>query len=173
MGAEKVMWKYRELEGSERGVAFADVYVDSDWAGNTDRKSTSGGLISLEGSGVKHWSRTQKTRALSSGEAEYAALVSGCAEGLGFVLLGVDLGYEIKLRVHMDAEAGKGVAARRGLGKMKHVELKYLWVQDVVKEGRLKLLKIHTDVNPADHLTKPKSKSEMHSKISLVDGYIV
>ena len=65
------------------------------------------------------------------------------------------------------------MAARRGLGKLKHVELKYLWVQDVAKEGRLKICKIHTDNNPADHLTKPKGKLEMTNKLRIVSGSVV
>ena len=46
-----------------------DVHVDSDWAGGADRTSTSGGMVMLEGVGIKHWSRTQRSRAMSSGEA--------------------------------------------------------------------------------------------------------
>lgn len=53
------------------------------------------------------------------------------------------------------------MASRRGLGKLRHVELKYLWIQDVVKEGRLKVRKVDGAKNVADHLTKGKSGSEM------------
>ena len=37
----------------------------------------------INGTVVKHWSRTQATRALSTAEAEYYAVVTGAAEGLG------------------------------------------------------------------------------------------
>ena len=37
----------------------------------------------VDGVEFKHWSRTQTARALSSGEAEYYAMVTGCAEGGG------------------------------------------------------------------------------------------
>ena len=56
------------------------VQVDSDWAGClVTRRSTSGGVL-LKGPHVLgHWSRTQPTVALSSGEAEVnAALKGGC-----------------------------------------------------------------------------------------------
>ena len=69
-----------------------DVCVDSDWAGSTDRKSTSGGMVCVDEAAIKHWSRTQKARALSSGEAEYYAIVTGSAEGLGMQSLATDLG---------------------------------------------------------------------------------
>ena len=72
IGAEKLVWKFGEW-GGDRDYARLDVYVDSDWAGGGDRKSTSGGMALLEGVAVKHWSRTQRFRALSVGEAEYYA----------------------------------------------------------------------------------------------------
>ena len=103
-----------------------DVYVDSDWAGSTDRKSTSGGMVCVSGAAIKHWSRTQKARALSSGEAEYYAIVTGSAEGLGMQSLAIDLGWKFQVVVHTDSSTAKSVAGRRGLGRMRHVELKYL-----------------------------------------------
>ena len=88
VGAERVVWKMGQWELDEEPKI--EVFVDSDWAKAEDRKSVSGGMILVGRVGVKHWSRTQATRALSSGEAEYAALVTGCAEGLG--LHGADEG---------------------------------------------------------------------------------
>ena len=40
------------------------------------------------------------------------------------------------------------------------MELKWLWVQDIVKEGIVKLKIVKGTENVADHLTKPKSKAE-------------
>ena len=82
VGANRSVWKYQETEEDDEKVKV-DVYVDSDWASGWSRKSTSGGMLTVNGVGVKHWSSTPKTRALSSGEAEYYAMVTGCAEGLG------------------------------------------------------------------------------------------
>eukprot|EP00969_Alexandrium_andersonii_P100904 4451240-Alexandrium_andersonii.AAC.1 len=39
---------------------------------------------------IKHWSTTQKTIALSSGEAELAGIVKGAAEGLGRAAIAQD-----------------------------------------------------------------------------------
>ena len=161
VGAESVVWKFSEFEAERRRWRL-DLHVDSDWAKGEDRKSTSGGMVMLEGAGIKHWSRTQKTRALSSGEAEYYALVSGCAEALGVQSLASDLGYDLEVVVvYTDSDACRGIASRRGLGKMRHVELKYLWVQEVVKAGRLRVKRVDGLKNIADHLTKAKSGMEM------------
>ena len=57
---------------------------------------------------------------------------------------------------------------RRGLGKLRHLELKWLWVQDAVKEGRVKLKTVRGTENVADHLTKPKSKVEIEELLKKV-----
>ena len=47
------------------------------------RRSTSGGLILLGEHLIKSWSTTQTITALSSGEAEYYAIVKGASQGIG------------------------------------------------------------------------------------------
>ena len=75
-----------------------DVHVDSNWASGPKRKSTSGGMMMINGTVVKHWSRTQATRALSTAEAEYYAVVTGAAEGLGMQSMMADLGVATQVR---------------------------------------------------------------------------
>ena len=147
---------------------YIDVFVDSDWASGWQRKSTSGGMMTVDGVGVKHWSRTQKARALSSGEAEYYAMVTGCAEGLGMQSLAEELGWKAEVRIWTDSSAAKAVANRRGLGKLRHVELKWLWMQDVVKDRRVKLKTVKGEEYVADHLTKPKTRGEIEDLLGKV-----
>ena len=128
--------------------------MDSDWAGSADRRSTSGGIIMMEGVAVKHWSRTQKTRAMSSGEAEYYGIVTGCAEGLGLKSLCEDLGLDVDLKLWTDSTAGKSVAGRKCLGKLRHMEVKYLWLQEEVRKGLVRMIKVKGVENPADCMTK-------------------
>jgi hypothetical protein len=169
VGARRLVWTYWE-KGDGEDAVWIDVYVDSDWASGWERKSTSGGMICVDGAGVKHWSRTQKARALSSGEAEYYAMVTGGAEGLGMQALAEDLGWTVKVRVWTDSSAAKAVANRRGLGKLRHVELKWLWMQDMVKEGRILLKTVRGEENVADHLTKPKSRVEVEELLRRIGG---
>jgi hypothetical protein len=167
VGARRMVWKYGEKEDGDEGV-WVDVFVDSDWASGWERKSTSGGMMCVDGVGVKHWSRTQKARALSSGEAEYYAMVTGCAEGLGMKALAEDLGWKVEVRIWTDSSAAKAVANRRGLGKLRHVELKWLWVQDMVKEGRVRLRTVKGEDNVADHLAQPKTRGEVEKLLESV-----
>jgi hypothetical protein len=131
--------------------------VDADWAGDPKtRCSTSGGVIRLGSSLLKHWTTTQPTVSLSSGESEMKAITKGCVELLYIDNLLKQQGLNMKLFLETDASAAKGAAARLGSGKrMKHLDVQDLWVQQVVKSGRIKVTKISTVDNVADFLTKP------------------
>ena len=167
MGARRLIWRYHEKEDEDERV-HVDVIVDSDGATGWSRKSTSGGMMAVDGVGIKHWSRTQKARALSSGEAEYYAMVTGCAEGLGMQSLAEDLGWKMDVRIWTHSSAAEAVGTRRGLGKLRHLELKWLSVQDMVKEGRVKLKTVKGEENVADHLTKPKARKEVEELLMKV-----
>ena len=75
---------YRYYDARDDEIKSVVGYTDSDWAGCREtRKSTSGGAIAVGSGTLKTWSSTQRTIALSSGEAEYYALVKTAAECLG------------------------------------------------------------------------------------------
>ena len=134
-----------------------NVYVDSDWAGcSKTRKSTSGSTVNVLGCNVVSTARTQGTLALSSGEAELYAIGQGVSEAL-FVrsmLLESRLAKKVSVIAHTDSTAGKSMATRFGTGKKtKHVELRFLYVQNLVM-GLLRMAKIEGTRNPADLMTK-------------------
>ena len=60
----------------------------------------------------------------------------------------------MRIRVSTDASAAKGIASRRGLGKVRHIEVNQLWVQDKVANGEIEIRKVDGKVNIADALTK-------------------
>eukprot|EP00971_Amphidinium_carterae_P118143 2340834-Amphidinium_carterae.1 len=61
----------------------------------------------------------------------------------------------VTMTVNTDNSSSKAVASRLGLNKKtKHVQLKFLYIQDVVQRGELIIKKIPTTHNPADVLTK-------------------
>ena len=83
-----------------------DVYTDTDWAGcPKTRKSTSGGSVMFGSHLIKHWSSTQTSVALSSGEAEFAGVIRGAGQGLGYQALLRDLEVKAHLRVWTDSRA--------------------------------------------------------------------
>ena len=97
---------------------------------------------------MKHWSKTQPTVALSSGEAELQGIGSGISQGLGMQSIARDLGFELKVRVHSDATAAIGIARRRGLGKVRHLDCADLWIQEKIRTGAVQICKVPGADNP-------------------------
>ncbi len=115
---------------------------------------------------LKHWASTQKKITLSSGEAELGAVVRGCSEALGIQSVARDLGVELQPEVHADSSAAIGICRRCGIGKVRHLAVAQLWVQDLVRSKQCRLYKVLGTENPADLLTKPLSRPE-------IDGHLV
>ena len=72
-----------------------------------------------------------------------------------------DFGGELRLRVSTDASAAKGIASRRGLGKVRHIDVAQLWVQEQVLSGSIELKKIKGEENQADALTKHVDQAKL------------
>ena len=107
------------------------------------------------------------------GEAEYYALIKAAAEGLGMVSLAKDLGYDFDIHVHVDSNTAKAIVSRLGLGRVRHLEVRFLWAQEAFKRKRFKILKIAGADNPADVLTKPLTADDMATKMKTVGGRFV
>ena len=137
---------------SPQGIILG--YCDSDWAGCVrTRKSTSGGFIMSGCHMISHWSSTQTVIALSSAEAELNAVVKMVSETLGVRNLFKSMGIDKKIIVKTDSSACNGIVHREGCGKVKHLETRQLWVQDVVSQKIVDVQKVPRADNPSDCLT--------------------
>ena len=106
-----------------------EVYVDSNWAGcPRTRRSTTGMAIMLGGCLLRTVSRTQPNIALSSAEAELYAMVMAASEGLGAKAMAADFGLQLSPFLHVDASAAIGIAQRKGLGRIRHLDTQSLWI---------------------------------------------
>ena len=105
-----------------------------------------------------HWSSTQSTVALSSGEAELGGICRGASKALGLQSVARDLGLPFKLEVLTDATAAIGICRRRGLGKIRHLAVAALWVQDRVRAGDFAPTKVLGSMDPADIFAKYADK---------------
>ena len=103
---------------------------------------------------LKSWSTTQDVVALSSGETEFYGIVRAAAQGLGLKSMLGDFGVSVTVRVHTDASAARGIAVRKGLGKVRQIEVSQLWIQDAVARGEISINKVRTDENLAYLFTK-------------------
>ena len=75
---------------------------------------------------------------------------------MGIVSLCEDLGVTFgkRIEVKTDASAAIGIASRIGLGKIRHIEVSQMWLQEKVKNGKFTITKVDTSCNFADALTK-------------------
>ena len=60
----------------------------------------------------------------------------------------------MKVRVHADSAAAIGICRRSGIGRVRHLAVGQLWVQEGLRRGDFTLFKVQGDRNPADILTK-------------------
>ena len=111
---------------------------------------------------MRTWSTTQPTVAMSSAAAEYIAMVEGATRGIGLRTMLSEMGVEVSVVViSTDSSAAKSFASQRGLKKMRHIEVKELWLQEAVCRGKVKLLKIEGTKNPSDMFTKYLTHAEI------------
>ena len=71
------------------------------------------------------------------------------------MLLESGLAKKVSVIAHTDSTAGKSMATCLGTGKKpKHVELRFLYVQNLVQMGLLRMAEVGGERNPADLMTK-------------------
>ena len=116
---------------------------------------------------IKTYSQTQETIALSSGESEFYGIVKAASVGLGMKSLLEDLGASVKVRVNTDSSAAKSISSRKGAGRVRHIEVRELWVQEKVTRGELAVAKVKGEDNVADGLTKHVDWAKMEKHMAL------
>ena len=168
VGRRRVVWRYAWQEE----VGAVQVFADSDWGGDRrSRKSTSGGAIMLGAHCVRTWSSTQSAIALSSAEAEFYAMVDAVLRAKWMLSVLSELGLSHiapAVEVCTDSSAAKSFVSKRGLGRMRHLELRDLWLQKEVGEGKAVVRKVLGTRNPADAMTKFLRRAELQERLSML-----
>ena len=127
--------------------------------------------MQLGGHVVKSWSSTQHVISLSSGESEFYAIVKGASQSMGLQSLLRDLHLNTRIRVLTDATTGKSIASRRGLGRVRHIDVANLWAPEKIANDVIELSKIKNVYNPSDLLTKHLSQLEVARCMEFLDCY--
>jgi hypothetical protein len=161
---EAVKWILRYLKGtSDYALCFGGNkvqllgYTDSDFAGDLDkRRSTTGYTFMFAGAAISWASRLQHCVALSSAEAEYLALSEGAREMIWLQRLLGDLKvHQEEYHLFCDSRSAIFMAHNHSSQRRsKHVDAHAHFVRHAVEEGKLKIIKIDTKINPADIFTK-------------------
>jgi len=98
---------------------------------------------------------------LSSAEAELIAMVKLSTELLGLMNLARDLNCRLHGRVWADSSAALAVVKRQGAGKLRHINISLLWVQEQEKLKKLYYEKVPGQDNPADLFTKGVGREKL------------
>ena len=91
---------------------------------------------------------------------------------LGMMSVAKDLDITLTGQLWSDSSAAIGIAARKGLGKVKHLHTQYLWLQERVKCKDFSSHKEHADKNLADVFTKYLDSPKLEKFVKMV-GYRV
>ena len=117
---------------------------------------------------LKSWCSTQKNITLSSGEAELVAAVKTAAESIGMSRLAWDWGQDLEAWVHVDSSAAIGMIDRRGSGRLRHIKIGHLWIQERAEEGEIQVRKVKGDSNVADLMTKHLNEASMQKYMDML-----
>ena len=102
------------------------------------------------------YSRTQKSIALSSAAAESLSLTGATSEALSIheALLFLTA-QPVVLKAFTDSSACRGIYARQGVGRIKHLAVRLFWLEQAIRAGRLIVHSVPIQQNPADIGAKP------------------
>lgn len=149
-------------------------YVDADWASNSvDRRSYTG-MCFLLSNGVISWEcRKQKCVALSSTESEYIGLSEACREALYLKRLQYEITNKMyTISLFNDNQGAQKLCANPVFHKRtKHIDIRYHFCRDLVKDKIVKVLYLPTADMPADILTKSLCSAK-HFKCMLLLGIV-
>ena len=161
----RLVWKFVR----QHLPTHVDAFADSNWAGClVTRKSTTCCVLTLGAHCLSTASFTQAVISLSSGEAEYYAMVKTACRLIGMIHLLRDVGCEFKSRLWSDSSAGIGIACRRGASGVRHIETQTLWLQQQVARRRIEVKKKAGKLNIADVGTKVFDEGSMSRLCSSV-----
>ena len=99
---------------------------------------------------------------MSTIEAEYIAMIQACKEAIWLARLVRDLGIAVEIpTLHYDSQSTILLAKNSIFHtKTKNIEVKYHFIREMLEDKLMKLMKVHTDDNPIDLLTKALSPEQ-------------
>ena len=98
---------------------------------------------------------------MSSAEAELGALVKTSVEAIGVAQMALGLGRSVAVQVLVDSSAALAVTQRKGNGKLRHIRVGQLWVQQTAENETVKYRKVAGERNPADLCTKHLARGRL------------
>ena len=110
--------------------------TDANWEGEFEvLRSTSCGWIYVGDHLLETYSSTQQNVALSTAESECISTTKDAAHALDVRSALVKFGMTFKVVCETDPSAGRAMATRRGVGRVRHLDARLLWLRQLCAEG--------------------------------------
>jgi len=136
-------------------------YSDADWGAGEDRRSISGFLFLLCGGAVTYSAKKQTSTALSTTEAEYAALVQAAKESIWIQRLLQELRVLVANANVLYGDNQGSIALANNPeyhARTKHIDIQYHFIRECVQSGKIDLQYCPTNDMLADGMTKPMAR---------------
>ncbi|GJT68264.1 hypothetical protein Tco_1019744 [Tanacetum coccineum] len=145
-----------------------EAFSDSDYAGaSLDRKSTTGGCQFLDKRLISWQCKKQTVVANSTTKAEYVAAANCCRQVLWIQNQMLDYRFNfMNTKIYIDNESTICIVKNPVFhSKTKHIEIRHHFIRDSYEKKLIQVIKIHTDHNVADLLTKAFDVSRKAKRI--------
>lgn len=108
-------------------------------------------------------SKKQSCVSLSSTEAEYISMSMAASEACWLANLLQDFGYQNVCPINLFCDNQSAIlnAKTESVKRLKHIDIRYHFVRDLIKNNKINVKYISTSEQPADMLTKPLSKESI------------
>nr|GFA45544.1 retrovirus-related Pol polyprotein from transposon TNT 1-94 [Tanacetum cinerariifolium] len=144
-------------------------FIDADHAGCQDTRRTTYGSVQFLGERLISWSsKRQKSAAISSTEAEYITLSGCCAQILWMrsQLLDYGLGFN-KIPMYCDNKSAIALCCNNVQhSRSKHVDIRYHFIKERVKNRVIELYFVNTEYQLADIFTKALGRDKIEFLIN-------
>lgn len=164
LAAKRVL---RYLKGTiEMGVFYKRgvknellAYTDSDYAGDIDDRRSTSGYAFLFSNGAVCWSsRKQPVVSLSTTESEFIAAAACACQGIWMKRILNQIGHSHCKYITIFCDNSSTIKLSKNPvmhGRSKHIDVRFHFLCDLIKDGELELKHCKTDEQIADIMTKP------------------
>ena len=134
-------------------------FIDSDYAGDQDDRTSTSGYVFILGSGVVLWSsKKQLIVTLSTTEAEFVAATSCVCQAIWLKRILEQLHFKRREPIAILCDNNSAIKLSKNPvlhGRSKHIDVKFHFLRDLTKAGTIKLIYCRSEDQLADIFTKP------------------
>ena len=157
-----MLFRSTGLRFQRSSSTWLSIFTDTDWAGCSDDRRSTGDFVVFLGPNLVSWSsRKQPTVSRPSTEAEYKALANGTAEAIWIQSVLKELGVFLSQPpvLWCDNIGATYLSANPFFhARTKHIEVDFHFVREKVALGALDVRYISTGDQLADVFTKPATE---------------